>query len=103
MVLAGVYLALVRLPELADLWETDYGQWLLVKLAIVCVALSWGGFHHLVARPLLREASDEPGVRQSLLGETTVAIAVLLAAAVLTNLSPPPDEPASPAAVPATR
>ena len=102
MVLAGVYLALVRLPELADLWETDYGQWLLVKLAIVCVALSWGGFHHLVARPLLA-AGDERGVRESLLGETTVAIAVLLAAAVLTNLSPPPVEPASPSAVPSTR
>jgi copper transport protein len=102
MVLAGVYLALVRLPELADLWETDYGQWLLVKLAIVSVALSWGAFHHLVARPLLA-AGDEPGVRESLLGETTVALAVLLAAAVLTNLSPPPGEPASPAAVPSTR
>jgi copper transport protein len=102
MVLAGAYLALVRLPELADLWETDYGRMLLVKLAIVSVALSWGGFHHTFVRPRL-EAGGEPRVRPSLLGETTVAMAVLLAAAVLTNLSPPPIEPASPSAVPSAR
>ena len=35
MVLAGAYLALVRLPEASDLWETQYGRFLLVKLAIV--------------------------------------------------------------------
>jgi copper transport protein len=89
MVLAGGYLALVRLPELSDLWETQYGRFLLLKLCIVAVALTWGAFHHLVVRPRLN-ARNEPAVRRRLTGETTVALVVLLAAAVLTNAAPPP-------------
>ena len=96
MVLAGVYLALVRLPTLSDLWESDYGRVLLVKLLVVGLALAWGGLHHFVVRPRL-EAGEHPRVRPSLVGETFVALAVLLAAAVLTNASPPPAE--SPATV----
>lgn len=94
MVLAGAYLALVRLPELADLWETGYGHVLLVKLAIVGLALSWGGVHHLRVRPRF-EAGDQPRVRPSVVGETAVAVAVLLVAAALTNASPPPPSTAS--------
>jgi hypothetical protein len=60
----------------------------------VSVALAWGGFHHMVVRPRL-EAGHTPRVRPSLVGETVVAMAVLLAAAVLTNVAPPPTEPAS--------
>ena len=91
MVLAGGYLALVRLAELNDLWETQYGRFLLLKLAIVGLALAWGAVHHLVVRPRL-EAGDDPDVRPSLVGEAAVAFAVLLAAAILTNVSPPPAE-----------
>jgi copper transport protein len=102
LVLAGAYLALVRLRELSDLWSTEYGQLLLLKLAIVGLALSWGGFHHMIVRPRL-EAGVEPRVRPSLVGETAVAMAVLFAAAVLTNVAPPPVEPNSTSAVRAGR
>ncbi len=94
MVLAGGYLALVRLPELSDLWTTRYGQLLLVKSALVFVALSWGGFHHTFVRPRL-EAGEQPRARPSLIGECTVALVVLLAAAVLTNGAPPAVKPSS--------
>jgi copper transport protein len=94
MVLAGGYLAVVRLPELADLWETGYGQLLLVKLAVVALALSWGGAHHFLVRPRF-EADAQPRVRPSLVAEAAVAVAVLLVAAALTNASPPPSAPAS--------
>ena len=89
LVLAGVYLAIVRLPEVADLWETSYGRLLLLKVAIVLLALAWGGFHHTFVRPRL-EAGEQPRVRGSLLGESGVALVVLLVAAMLTNGSPPP-------------
>jgi copper transport protein len=106
MVLAGAYLALVRLPEIADLWGTHYGRLLLVKSAIVFVGLSWGGFHHTFVRPRL-EAGEQPPVRPSLIGESMVAVAVLLAAAVLVNGAPPPVKPshgpAAAKAVPAAR
>jgi copper transport protein len=95
LVLAGVYLAIVRLPELSDLWQTSYGRLLLVKVGIVAVALAWGGFHHTFVRPRL-EAGGQPRVRASLLGESGVALVVLLAAAMLTNGSPPPVEQSPP-------
>lgn len=98
MVLAGVYLALVRLPALSDLWETDYGRVLSLKIAIVLVALGWGGVHHTFVRPRL-EAGGQPRVRASLLGESAVAVTVLLAAAMLTNGAPPPPAEPAPAAV----
>ena len=89
MVLAGGYLALVRLPELSDLWETLYGQLLLMKVAVVAIALVWGAVHHFVVRPRL-EAGEDPDVHPSLVGEAIVAFSVLLAAAILTNVAPPP-------------
>jgi copper transport protein len=95
MVLGGAYLALVRLSELSDLWETQYGRFLLLKAAIVAIALVWGAVHHFVLRPRL-EAGDELDAGPSLAGEAAVAFAVLLAAAILTNLAPPPVESATP-------
>jgi copper transport protein len=87
---AGIYLAVVRLPALADLWTTRYGAILLVKIGLVCVALGWGAFHHFVVTPRL----DRPGMLgrlpRSLLGESAVGMAVLLAAAVLVDSKPPP-------------
>ena len=94
---AGVYLSVLRLPQLSDLWSAGYGQVLLVKLALVCVALAWGGFHHFVARPAL-EGRGGDGIlnrlARSLVGESAVGMAVLLAAAVLVDSKPPPKRPA---------
>lgn len=93
LVLAGTYLGILRLPELADLWGTAYGRTLLVKLALVSVALAWGATHHFVVRPRLERGGAPAGLRRSLLGESTVAVAVLLVAAVLVNSPPPASEP----------
>jgi copper transport protein len=101
-VLAGGYLALVRLPEISDLWETQYGRFLLLKMGIVALALAWGAVHHLVVRPRL-EAGDDVDVGPSLIGETTVAFAVLLAAAMLTNVAPPPVDNTPPTTAHSTR
>lgn len=91
MILAGGYLAYVRLAQPADLWETEYGRFLLLKLGLVAFAFAWGGFHHLVLRPRLAAGRDSEAGR-SLVGEAAVAFAVLLAAAILTNVAPPPVE-----------
>ena len=84
---AGVYLSVLRLPQLSDLWTTSYGQVLLVKLALVAVALAWGGAHHFLVAP--RVVRSSRGVARSLLGESAVAMSILLVAAVLVNSSPP--------------
>jgi copper transport protein len=93
LLLAGTYLGILRLPAVSDLWETGYGRTLLVKLALVALALTWGAVHHFVVRPRLERGGAVPGLRRSLLGEGTVAVAVLLVAAVLVNSAPPPVEP----------
>jgi copper transport protein len=89
---AGTYLGIVRLPQLSDLWSESYGRVLLVKLGLVAVVLAWGAAHHFLVRPALVGASDGflARVGRSLAGESAVGIAVLLAAAVLTDSKPPP-------------
>ncbi len=65
-----------------------YGIVLLVKLALVGAALAWGGFHHTFVRPKLL-AGDVSWRGRTLLAESAVGMAVLLAAAVLVNSAPP--------------
>jgi copper transport protein len=91
LLLAGIYLSIVRLPQLNDLWTTSYGRVLLVKIGLVSLALAWGGLHKVVAVPAVARGGDTalPRLRGSLLGESMVGMAVLLAAAVLVDAKPP--------------
>jgi copper transport protein len=89
---AGIYLSIVRLPALDDLWTTRYGQVLLLKVALVGVALAWGAFHHFVARPALAEerpSNWSARLSRTLGGEASVAMGILLLAAILVNARPP--------------
>ena len=94
---AGIYLSVVRLPHLHDLWTAGYGQVLLVKIGLVCLALAWGAFHHFVVRPSLDrgDAGFLTRIGRSLVGESLVGVAVLLVAAVLVDSKPPVQPPAS--------
>ena len=88
---AGIYLSVLRLPQLDDLWGERYGQVLLVKLALVSLALLWGAAHHFLVRPKLeRGAPLFTSLPRSLAGESAVGMAILLAAAVLVDSKPPP-------------
>jgi copper transport protein len=86
---AGIYLSVLRLPSLSDLWTTGYGHVLIVKLSLVALALVWGGFHHFVVEPRLGRPGVATRARGSLVGETAVGLAVLLVAAFLVNSKPP--------------
>ena len=100
---AGTYLAIVRLPHLSDLWSRGYGQVLLVKLGLVSFALLWGAFHQFVVKPALDrgDAGFLARIGRSLIGESLVGMAVLLAAAVLVDSKPPPQVGSQPAPPPA--
>jgi putative copper export protein len=98
LVAAGTYLSILRLPHLRDLWLTGYGQVLLVKLGLVSLALLWGAAHKFLAVPRIERDGVLGGVGRSMLGESAVAMAVLLAAAVLVDSKPPP-QPTPPAPV----
>jgi putative copper export protein len=67
-----------------------------VKLALVSLALLWGAAHHFLIRPRLeRGAPLFAGLPRSLIGESAVGMAILLAAAVLVE-SKPPARPVNP-------
>jgi copper transport protein len=87
---AGTYLSVLRLPHVHDLWRTGYGHVLLVKLGLVALALSWGAVHHFVAAPRVAREGVPGRLSRSLAGESAVAMAVLLVAAVLVDSKPPP-------------
>jgi copper transport protein len=88
---AGIYLSVLRLPKVSDLWTQSYGHVLLVKLFLVSLALMWGGLHHMVGRPLVERGHPLANkLSRSLLGEASIGMAVLLAAAVLVDSKPPP-------------
>jgi copper transport protein len=92
VLVAGLYLSLVRLPQLSDLWTAGYGHVLLVKLGLVALALTWGAMHHFVARPVLERGGGGAilsRLPRSLAGESAVGMAILLAAAVLVDSKPP--------------
>jgi copper transport protein len=86
---AGTYLSIQRLPKLSDLWESGYGHVLLVKLGLVSLALAWGAAHQFLVLPRITQDGVAAKVARSLLGESAVAMAVLLAAAVLVDSQPP--------------
>jgi copper transport protein len=96
LIAAGTYLSILRLPHVHDLWTTGYGQVLLVKLGLVSVALAWGAFHRLVVVPAVARGGEGLFARlpRSVLGESFVAMGVLLAAAVLVDAKPPAKTPA---------
>jgi copper transport protein len=99
---AGTYLSILRFPHLHDLWTTGYGHVLVVKLSLVALALAWGASHRWLAAPRLREGAGGGSLRRSLLGESAVAMAVLLLAAVLVDAKPPP-QPVPPPPAPAAQ
>ena len=70
-----------------------------MKLALVSVALLWGAFHNFVVRPALARGDDGflTRIGRSLVGESLVGMAVLLAAAVLVDSRPPAQPVARPA------
>jgi putative copper export protein len=72
---------------------------LLVKLALVSLALLWGAVHHFVVRPALeRGAAPFAGLPRSLIGESAVGVAILLVAAILVESRPPPQPVRAPTA-----
>jgi copper transport protein len=95
LIAAGLYLSILRLPHVSDLWSTSYGRVLLVKLGLVSLALLWGAVHHFVAEPLVKrdEGRVFGALSRSLVGEASVGMAVLLATAVLVDSKPPPKQP----------
>jgi copper resistance protein D len=92
----GAYNAWRVLGSPRDLLEESYGQVLLLKLALVLVAIALGGFNRFLGLPTALSTRPAPAAQRGLAMvmtilrvESLVLLLVLLAAAVLTNSAPP--------------
>jgi copper transport protein len=87
LTVAGLVMAWLVLDSFGDLFSTDWGRVLLLKVGVVAVAAGLGGYNHFVLRPALEVSPDDPGVaahlRRSLLIESAAMGAVIVLTAVL--------------------
>jgi copper transport protein len=110
IVASGSIAAYMHLPTLSSLWETSYGKALLAKIILLCLAIPLGALNMLRARPRLETETAESDVRQSgarLLvrqvgGEIGIISVIVVMAAILTSLPPPPKALANLGSVAAT-
>jgi copper transport protein len=92
---SGVGASVVHLPTLGSLWQTSYGKAILVKVALLGVAVCLAAVNLLRTRPRLAgggEAADGAArlLRRLVAGEVVVVAGAIAVAAVLTSLPPPP-------------
>ena len=88
--LTGVYASLVRLwaPELLSV--TQYGQTLVLKIALVAVTLVIAGFNRFLWMPMLRRIPSRfPRFQRVLTLEAGMLSAVLIATSALGTTAPP--------------
>ncbi len=88
--LSGATTAWLHLKRLPNIWETDYGRALIVKLCVVLAVVAMGWWNWKRVKPSLAEG-DESVVRlnRSATTEVILAAIVLAATAVLVSLPSP--------------
>ncbi len=93
LIVSGTLASIIHLPTLASLWQTSYGQALLVKIGLLAAALALAAVNLLRTRPRLARPETGDGaarlLRRLVTGETLLVVAAVFAAAVLSSLPPP--------------
>jgi copper transport protein len=97
LVSTGAVAALLRLPTLASLWDTGYGQALVVKIAFLIGALFLAANNLLRSRPRLQAARSRASLgdgaalmlRRFVGGEVALVLSAVFAAGLLSSLAPP--------------
>ena len=94
---SGIGATVIHMPTIASLWQTSYGQAILVKAALLAVAMLGGAVNLLITKPRLDAARRDPArgkqaarlLRNTVRIETLLVVAAVFAAAVLSSLAPP--------------
>jgi copper transport protein len=98
LVASGTAAAVIHLPTVSSLWQTSYGQALMVKIALLAGAMLLAPINMLRNTPRLRNAVERPSeatsaaslLRGLVSGEVALVVAIVFAAATLSSLPPPP-------------
>lgn len=102
VIATGLLAAWLRLPTVASLWESTYGQVLLTKLALVAIVVVLGALNWRRMMPRLGDDQSARRITRTAGAELTIAALVLAVTAVLVSTSPP-DRAVIPAPVSVTR
>jgi copper transport protein len=94
---SGIGASLIHLPTFASLWQTSYGQTLLLKIGLLSAAMLLAAVNLLRSRPRLLAYGERPELapgaaallRRLVAGEVLLVVGAVVAAAVLTSLPPP--------------
>jgi copper transport protein len=94
---SGIGATIIHMPTIASLWQTSYGQAILVKAGLLAVAMLGGAVNLLITTPRLKAAQRDPErgnsaarlLRRTVRAETLLVVSALFAAAVLSSLAPP--------------
>jgi copper transport protein len=94
---AGIGASLLHMPTFASLWQTSYGQALLVKIGLLLAAVLLAAVNLLRTTPRLKACERRPDLgpgaaallRRLVSGEFLLVAGAVLAAAVLSSLPPP--------------
>jgi copper transport protein len=87
----GVLSASFHLGSFADLWQSDYGRTLLLKVGVLSLLFGTGAYNWLRLRPALGADEGAHRLRRSAGFELAVGVVVLLITAVLVATPPPID------------
>jgi putative copper export protein len=85
---SGVVASWVHLEHVAALWQTAYGQVLLLKLALVAITLTIGAYNFRRVQPQLVRQEGAARLRQSAAIELGFGLLILVVTGFLTGISP---------------
>jgi putative copper export protein len=88
VVASGVIASWIHLEHLSALWQTTYGQVLLVKLFLVAITVTIGAYNFRRVQPQLDNEVGSIRLRRSATIELGVGFLILIVTGFLTGISP---------------
>ncbi|SEJ59608.1 cytochrome c oxidase assembly protein [Demequina mangrovi] len=89
VIVSGVANGWIRLTAPTELWTSEYGRLLLLKTALMCVAVGLAALHRRVALPRLSESAVAARFWRLMMVDVGALVAVMGVAAVLASTAPP--------------
>ncbi|MBA3888994.1 MAG: copper resistance protein CopC/CopD [Gemmatimonadaceae bacterium] len=88
---SGVFAAWLHVGSISGLWQSTYGQLVLLKVGILSIVALTGAYNWLRVRPALGDIEGATRITRSATVEVAVAVVVLIVTAVLVATPTPMD------------
>ncbi len=103
LIASGIWASVLHFPTLASLWQTSYGKALLVKVALLLLAMLLASVNLVRTKPRLEASTNRPelgpgaarDLRRLVSGEVLLVVGAVFVAGILSSLPPPPKALAS--------